>query len=293
MSFGRYIEPFLGGGSVYLGLAPTGALLSDINADLITTYAQVRYRPKILKDALRQMPVDASSYAEVRSRRPDSGADVALRFLYLNRTAFGGMYRLSRAGAFNVPFGPGRTPATLWTTCLLEEAARVLRGADLSARDFGDHVEQARDGDLVYCDPIYSVAHNENGFVRYNEAVFRWIDQERLAVAAHRAASKGALVLVSNADHPAVSALYPEATRFVFRRQSRLCPQVAYRRTTSECLFALGPPELIHAIVSRDRRNPSLTRFGVERVVDTPDGATPSSDPTLWVGHGIKRSDRR
>jgi len=294
MSFERYVEPFLGGASVFLGLAPSNALLSDINPELVTTFAQVRYRPQQLKTALRAIGVDEQTYARVRASTPTSSMDTAVRFLYLNRTAFAGMYRLSRKGAFNVPFGPGRSPATLWTTDSLESAARKLQGAKLGVADFGDRLRKASDGDLVYCDPIYSVAHNDNGFVRYNEAAFKWDDQKRLAESAIAAANRGALVLVSNADHPEVSRLYGGAVRLVFRRQSRLCPQVAYRRLTSESLFALGPEDLIEDISKRAQVGTDVQFFGVRRLANSVSrDNVDRPDPVHWVGHGVSRADRR
>jgi DNA adenine methylase len=47
--------------------------------------------------------------------------------------------------------------------------------------DFTDAVADGRPGDLIYFDPPYTVAHNNNGFVRYNHRLFSWVDQERLA----------------------------------------------------------------------------------------------------------------
>jgi DNA adenine methylase len=293
MRFNRYIEPFLGGGSVFMGLAPSDAVLSDINAELMITYAQVRYRPKQLKAALRSLRVDTETYARFRADSPTSSLETAVRFLYLNRTAFGGMYRLNRDGGFNVPFGPGRSPATLWMTDALEAAARRLKGSTLRVADFADQIQLAVDGDLVYCDPIYSVAHNDNGFVRYNEAAFKWDDQRRLADSARKAAGRGALVLVSNADHAEVSRLYGDAARFVFHRQSRLCPNVAYRRLTSETLFALGPSHMLEEISNRSLPV-SLEALQVRRLTARlACGEAERVEPSQWVGHGISRADRR
>ena len=40
--FHRYLEPFLGGGSVYFHLEPSQAILGDINERLMTFYRQLR-----------------------------------------------------------------------------------------------------------------------------------------------------------------------------------------------------------------------------------------------------------
>src|ERR1700682_944422 len=203
--FGRYFEPFLGGGAVYFALRPANSTLSDLNEDLINTYRQVRRCPFVLESALRALPVNARTYGSIRASCPRSAFDRATRFLYLNRTAFAGMYRTNKSGMFNVPFGePGRTLDVLWRGARLSRAARALKGTELMACDFEEIVNRAGQGDLVYCDPIYSVVHNDNGFVRYNETVFSWRDQERLCCAAPWARRRGATGLVSNANHTSV-----------------------------------------------------------------------------------------
>jgi DNA adenine methylase len=111
----RYFEPFAGGAALYFALRPRHAILSDINADLINTYRQVKYHvPEIIK-RLKRLPVDQKTFYSIRAEEPTVRLDRAVRFLYLNRTAFGGIYRLNRQGRFNVPFGGGqRTQSVLW-----------------------------------------------------------------------------------------------------------------------------------------------------------------------------------
>ena len=89
---GRYFEPFLGGGAVLLALQPRQAILSDLNPDLINTYRQVQKNPDVLIARLRKKRVTAHNYYRVRGQNPQSSLERAIRFLYLNRTAFGGMY---------------------------------------------------------------------------------------------------------------------------------------------------------------------------------------------------------
>ncbi len=152
------------------------------------------------------------------------------------------MYRLNRRGEFNVPFGGGeRRPDPLWNDDLLVSAARTLSSADLRCADFELILRSARSGDLVFCDPTYTVAHNNNGFVRYNETNFRWVDQVRLASVCSRLRSRGVTVIVSNAFHAEVRSLYPDATVLDVERTSTLCPSPTKRRSTQEFLFVLTP----------------------------------------------------
>jgi len=109
----------------------------------------------------------------------------AVKFLYLNRTAFAGMYRLNKKGKFNVPFNGGeRGTSCLCETPILFDASRSLRHVKLLEADFERVIREAGAGDVVYCDPTYTVAHSNNGFIRYNENNFSWRDQERLIIAA-------------------------------------------------------------------------------------------------------------
>lgn len=237
-SGGTYFEPFAGGAAVFFALQPKKAVLSDINDALIETYTAVRDNAESVTAELRRMRVTAEEYYRRRAWRPRSAIRRAARFLYLNRTAFAGMYRLNARGEFNVPYGGGeRTPAMLLDGHILAQAARSLRSTVLYAADFASVIGQAKSGDVVYCDPTYTVAHNGNGFVRYNEKNFAWEDQQRLAIAARAAVERGATVIISNAHHPSVAALYTGWRRRVVERRSLVCPKPASRRVVTEYLF--------------------------------------------------------
>jgi DNA adenine methylase len=241
--FRRYVEPFLGGGAMFFGLRPSLANLSDVNAELINVYQQVARNPRKLLRSLQDLPVTQDTFLSLRAENTGSPGRRAVRFLYLNRTAFGGMYRVNRQGQFNVPYGGGhRTPAPLWTDRLLCRAASRLGTATVEVLDFEVALSAAQDGDLVYCDPTYTVTHDNNGFVRYNETNFSWADQRRLASGATAAAGRGATVLVSNAHHPDIRALYPDADIHTVYRASCLCPDPEKRRRAAEYLVVLTPP---------------------------------------------------
>jgi DNA adenine methylase len=150
------------------------------------------------------------------------------------------MYRLNQAGKFNVPYGGGeREPSALWRTGILTEASAVLKNAELRAADFEVVLEEAGPGDVVYCDPTYTVTHDQNGFIRYNNRNFSWADQERLAKAASRASRRNATVIVSNAHHREIRRLFKTAAFETLARFSALCPDPSRRRTVLEYLITL------------------------------------------------------
>ena len=241
LKFNRYFEPFLGGGALFFSLHPPKATLSDLNEDLIDCYKQVRVDADLLVKKIRAIPVNAESYDRVRKSAPRDRSSKAARLLYLNRTSFSGLYRLNRSGHFNVPYGGGeRTPEALWRDDLLLKAAAPLRKARLVAGDFEDVLQDAETGDLVYCDPTYTVAHNNNGYGRYNEKNFAWDDQKRLAACCRKLARRGVVVIVSNAVHPDILELFRPDRYCVIERQSLLCPSVDKRRVVREALLVFG-----------------------------------------------------
>lgn len=236
----RYFEPFVGGGAFFYYFDLPKACLADVNNELINTYTQVRDRSAAILRGLRRRRVSARAYARARASAPRTRIARAMRFLYLNRTSFSGIYRVNQAGKFNVPYGGGeRTPEYLWRNQILGRGAERLRRTELVCSDFGKIIGRARDGDLVYCDPIYTVSHNNNGFRRYNEEYFSWDDQRRLALACHRAADRGVTVIVSNADHWEVEKLYLGFETYELERHSNLSSDNASRRRTKELVFVV------------------------------------------------------
>jgi DNA adenine methylase len=237
---GIYFEPFLGGGAVFFALRPSLAVLSDVNEELVNTYNQVRGQPQQLVEWLRQLPVTCEAYYWMRAARPRTDLMRAVRFLYLNRTAFGGLYRVNRNGDFNVPYGGGeRTPRILVESEILGDASKALSSTKVICQDFESAMSKASAGDVIYCDPTYTVAHNNNGFVRYNERNFSWDDQKRLARVAHACSKKGATVFLSNAVHPSITKLYKSAEVHTFARFSGVSTLPHARRTISEQLIVL------------------------------------------------------
>jgi len=138
-----------------------------------------------------------------------------------------------------VPYGGGEpAPAILWPTGVLEHAERALRKAQLKVSDFEPILNLARTGDVAYCDPTYTVAHDNNGFVRYNERNFSWSDQKRLAAVATAATRRGATVIISNTHHAFHAAQFRTLTQI-----SRITPKVSLRRRVDELLITLNPAQ--------------------------------------------------
>jgi len=205
---GRYIEPFLGSGSVYFHLRPKEAILADINKDLIDTYKGVRSHHIKLKERLEEHHKNHSSeyYYKLRASTPVKLADRAARFIYLNRTCFNGIYRVNSRGQFNVPIGT-HSNVILPTDCF-QTWSKALKTTDLLDKDFEVIIDMAEKGDFLFVDPPYTVRHNFNGFIQYNEILFSWQDQIRLSKALHRARKRQVRILMTNANHESIKTLY-------------------------------------------------------------------------------------
>ncbi|MCW3788183.1 DNA adenine methylase [Plebeiibacterium sediminum] len=233
----KYYEPFLGGGAIFFSINSSSAHLSDSNRELINTYVMVRDYPEELLNLIQEMPQDKESYYKIRSTEYNSNVKKAAQFLYLNRLAFGGMYRVNLQGKFNVPYGGNRKVDILWTRNLIKNASEKLQGVTINCSDFESILHMAKKGDFVYCDPPYTVAHNLNGFQRYNENIFSWQDQVRLYECCFKAAKRGVKILVSNAAHESVKDLYKSVDFKVVNRYSGLSKLSASRKRIDEYLF--------------------------------------------------------
>lgn len=233
---GRYFEPFLGGASVFFALGLKPAVLADLNAELISAYEGVRDTPQEVIRLLRRYPYDRQFFDEMRAARPRLPHTRAARLIYLNKTAFNGMYRVNLSGRFNVPFGRYKNP-TICDAERIRNASVALKGATLTVQDFEAATARAKRGDLAYFDPPYITGHQNNGFLKYNAPLFSWADQKRLAKLAVTLRERGVHVVVSNGDHPDVVALYSGFHRYVVVRNSLIGGSGSERGEVSEALL--------------------------------------------------------
>jgi len=205
---GKFFEPFLGSGAVFFGVSPARSILSDQNAELINCYKQIRNHWSDVELGLRKQHSlhNKDHYYLVRSSEPTDNLERAIRFLYLNRTCWNGLYRVNHKGQFNVPIGTKSN--VVLDTDNFEAVSKILKRASLKVSDFEKTINLAGDEDFVFVDPPYTVKHNVNGFIKYNQRLFSWDDQLRLRNAIEGAVSRGAKVLVTNAAHQSIIDLY-------------------------------------------------------------------------------------
>lgn len=239
-SYNNYIEPFLGSGAVFFSLEPKLSILSDVNQSLILTYNTIKEDHAAVYDRLLEHASKHCSdyYYEIRSLEYQDNVELAARFIYLNRTCFNGLYRVNLKGQFNVPIGS--KDKVILETDNFKKTAAALANAEILYSDFEAVIDRATEGDLVYVDPPYTVKHNNNGFVKYNEQMFTWADQVRLSEAIKRASDRGAHIVLSNADHQSIRDLYNEIGNInALSRNSVIASTALNRGLYSEILVTL------------------------------------------------------
>jgi DNA adenine methylase len=172
----RLVEPFTGGASVTLGLAPSAALCADLNAPLINFYQQ-------LKRGLTIPALDITEEGYYRNRArfnaiyrdtANHGVESAALFYYLNRRGFNGLCRFNKKGEFNLPFFKEvdkPLPA-------LGDYREALQHVEFLHADFAGTLAQCGADDFIYADPPY-----DKSFTSYTAEGFSWADQVRLAEA--------------------------------------------------------------------------------------------------------------
>lgn len=198
--YGRYFEPFLGGGSVLLAASPSCAVANDANMWLINTYKAIRDDWQRVAKILDELPNTKEDFLKIRKRSRHE-QDPWLRaayFIYLNKTCFRGLYRVNKKNEFNVPYG--QYDRRYYDPENLEAVANALEGVILLNKDFELALADIREGDFVYLDPPYYKLGGYSDFNRYTPTQFKEGEHLRLAALCRELDAKGVRWLLSNSD---------------------------------------------------------------------------------------------
>lgn len=238
--FNKYIEPFFGSGAVFFSVQPEHALISDLNPELINLYEIIRDEPIKLEKKLKEHQRNHSKeyYYSMRALQPRTKITAAARMLYLNRTCWNGLYRVNLKGKFNVPKGTKDT-VTLETDNF-KKLSEILKKAEIKCQDFEKSIESAIDGDFLFVDPPYTVAHNNNGFIKYNQNLFSWKDQLRLRDVLLAAVQRGVEVVLTNAAHSSVKEIYSNFDQLVVERSGVISGLKSSRGKYEELVIKWG-----------------------------------------------------
>src|SRR3990170_7214919 len=205
--YNHYYEPFLGAGSLYFNVNVSKAHLSDINSELILTYKMIKQDYLKVIEHLNEFHNSRKHYYLIREKKLKNQYKRAARFIYLNKTCWNGLYRENSSGKFNVPYGNKKNTEIFKEDNLMATHLK-LKNANLFNSDFETALKNCKEGDLIYLDPPYTVAHQNNGFIKYNSKIFSWEDQERLSKLMMALNKKGCYLVLSNASHESILLLY-------------------------------------------------------------------------------------
>lgn len=235
--FKQYHEPFLGGGSIFLSVKPQGKyFLSDLNNDLIKTYRVLKNNPNLLINELKKYKNTEEFYYKIREREPLDRINLAAKFIYLNQTSFNGIYRVNLKGEYNVPFGYRNKK--ILDEENLRSVSKVLKKATLFHGDFDEARTNIKKGDLVFLDPPYTVSHNRNGFIKYNQKLFSLEDQHRLSSLIDFIKGKDAYYILTNAAHMEILNIFEKNDKKYELSRANLIGGInAERGHTTEYIF--------------------------------------------------------
>jgi DNA adenine methylase len=220
-SYKRYFEPFLGGASLFLALAPSEAVLGDMNGALIETYTMVAWH---VEDVINKLDVMKTRYLETPKDYyyqirewwndgvyEDDACGRAAAFIFLNKTCFNGLWRVNKSDQFNVPMGDYKNP-TIYDADAMRAAGKVFGAKKVSLRiaPYDLTTASATAEDFVYFDPPYDPHSKTSNFTSYTKDTFGKREQELLANHARELRKRGTKVMLSNNDTPYIRELYAD-----------------------------------------------------------------------------------
>ncbi|MBN2825520.1 MAG: DNA adenine methylase [Campylobacterales bacterium] len=212
--YNRYFEPFIGGGALFFELKPQNAFINDYNSELINLYQVVRDNPNALIVDVCEHKNEVEYYYEIRALDRDreifdklSDVKRASRFLYLNKTAFNGLYRVNSKNQFNVPFGRYKNPNYCVPDNIMA-CSELFKNTEMTNDDFEVIKDKVQAGDFVYFDPPYIPLTATSSFTTYTDKGFDEDMQFRLKELCDSIDKKGAYFMLSNSSVKLVYELY-------------------------------------------------------------------------------------
>lgn len=205
---GKYIEPFVGGGSVFFSINPKKAILSDINNELIELYKGIRYAPRQIWKLYSQFPSTKEGYYYIRDEYNCSKLiPKAARILFLNRTCFKGMWRHNSKGKFNIGYG-GQDRRWVINEDDLREVSLRLKEVELICSDFQVIIDNSKKNDFIFLDPPYKPNEIECKNEHYTYGLFTFENHKRLANSLKEASKRGVKWALTTSSHAKILELF-------------------------------------------------------------------------------------
>ena len=220
----KYIEPFVGGGSVFFDIYQNfrieKAYLFDKNIELIILYKVIKYNVELLIYRLSKITEIYLNLTEEKKKGffyqsrdnyntfdkeadtniyNDSWVERAALTIFLNRTCFNGLYRVNRKGLFNVPMGKYKNP-TILNSDNIRAVSQAFQIAEIQQGDFSEVLKYADKTTFIYYDPPYRPIGKTSTFNAYSSLNFNDYEQRRLRDIFVEVSQQGAYQMLSNSD---------------------------------------------------------------------------------------------
>lgn len=252
--FGKYIEPFVGAGALFMEIKHPKTIIGEINKDLIASYLVVRDNPHGLMAELDQMNElhkkgQKEYYLAVRAMdREAKWEEVdnltrASRLIYLNKYCFNGLYRVNSKNEYNVPFN-GKEYVNLYDRENILSLSEYLyeNKVEILLADYTEICSKAEKGDFIYFDPPYDVLKKET-FDSYNEKGFGTKGQKKLAELFKELDKKGCYVMLSNHKTPLIKELYGNYPTTVVKANRQINSKASGRGAIEEVIITNYEPK--------------------------------------------------
>lgn len=260
--YGKYIEPFIGGGALFFASQPKEAVIADSNFELVNLYNIIKNNPYELINQLSTMVNDSDYFYELRSVDVEklSAVEIAARTLFLNKTCFNGLYRVNKKGNFNVPFGKYKNPKFCDEEAILI-ASNLLANKQIILGDYKDVLKKyAKENDFIFLDPPYLPISQYSDFKRYTKEQFYEEDHVELANEVKRLQEIGCHVVLTNSNHPLVHQLYNDYTIEIIQTK-RFINSDSSKRTGEDVIVTVKPSKSLRLRVAPTPLNPQVSNY--------------------------------
>ncbi len=164
-NFDTYIEPFIGGGSLFFHLNPNKAIIGDTHKELINFYKSIRNgEGEEIFSYMENNTNNEETYYRIRDYEENSSK----RFFYLRKTCYRGMLRYNKSGKFNIPFG--RYKKLDYNVLLDKQYQELLNKTNVLHTSFENIFEKYNnENNFVFLDPPYDSKFTNYGFSEFGE----------------------------------------------------------------------------------------------------------------------------
>ena len=217
---------------------PQQAYISDINQKLVDTYLALRKDAYAVVNYLKGIENSAEEYYRIRQLEYEDIFQRAAQFIFLNQTSFNGIYRVNSKGQYNVPYGK-RVNFQFDFDNIIRVGSYLKSIKRIECCNFMGSIDYVKKGSLCFLDPPYTISHNKNGFIKYNQKIFTIEDQHRLSQLIDQIKYRGAFYILTNAAHDEVKRIFQKDGDFTYElsRASLIGGKNARREKYEECIF--------------------------------------------------------